>query len=51
MLPTRFKIVVTALLTLAVLAAAAEKEQPIGDWAQWRGPNRDGAVRGMIVPK
>jgi outer membrane protein assembly factor BamB len=50
MLRTRHEIVTAALLALAVVAVGAEKENPHGDWPQWRGPNRDGVVRGVSVP-
>jgi outer membrane protein assembly factor BamB len=32
-------------LAVASLALAAAAEKPVGDWPQWRGPNRDGVSK------
>jgi RNA polymerase sigma factor (sigma-70 family) len=34
----------------AAKAMEPAPEKRAGDWPQWRGPNRDGAVRGVCVP-
>ena len=45
----------TPLIRLTILAAAAAAtltaQSRSGDWPQWRGPNRDGAVASFTEPK
>ena len=33
------------------LSLAAQGSRPIGDWPQWRGPNRDGVASGFQAPR
>ncbi|MFN2516995.1 MAG: hypothetical protein ABR556_12370 [Pyrinomonadaceae bacterium] len=39
--------VATIVLFMSIEAAA----QAVGNWPQWRGPNRDGKVTDVSVPK
>ncbi len=38
-------------VALALLVAAAGACAEDGDWPQWRGPNREGATVGVVIPK
>lgn len=39
------------LFAVVVLATSVETQDERGDWAQWRGPNRDGTVRSFRAPR
>ena len=48
------KLMTTALIRLIMLAAVTATltaQSRHGDWPQWRGPNRDGAVASFTEPK
>jgi outer membrane protein assembly factor BamB len=48
MMPTRLLLFV---LLLVSFTAATHAQAPAPDWPQWRGPNRDGAVRSFTEPR
>jgi outer membrane protein assembly factor BamB len=37
-------------VVMAGLVSAGEAQGPSGDWLQWRGPNRDGAIASFTAP-
>ena len=38
-------------VVVAGLTGTIDAQNPGGDWTQWRGPNRDGAVASFVEPK
>src|SRR5687768_16726763 len=38
-------------VVMAGLGSAGEAQGPSGDWLQWRGPNRDGAIASFTAPQ
>ena len=39
------------VIVAAGLASRSEAQGPAGDWPEWRGPNRDGAIASFMAPK
>src|SRR5262245_43645570 len=42
---------VLGFIGAASLTAVVEGQKAVGDWPQWRGPNRDGTVAAYTEPK
>jgi outer membrane protein assembly factor BamB len=40
-----------AVIVITALVSVGEAQAPSGDWLQWRGPNRDGAIAAFTAPK
>ena len=40
-----------AAIVIAGLTSLGEAQGPSGDWLQWRGPNRDGAIASFTAPR